>query len=76
MYWLSISSTLYDIYKKEVTREATYETLDQKITIKLTQLGFIDDVNNQTNFHGRITTQTTYLDYCRWQVKTVSCGTT
>jgi hypothetical protein len=49
MYWLLISSTLYDIYAREVMRGARYETPDQKITIKLTQLGFVDDVNNQTN---------------------------
>jgi hypothetical protein len=49
MYWLLISSTLYDIYTKEVTRGAIYETPDHKIKIKLTQLGFVDDVNNRTN---------------------------
>jgi hypothetical protein len=48
-YWLLISSTLYDIYEREATRGATYETPDHKITIKLTQLGFVDDVNNRTN---------------------------
>jgi hypothetical protein len=45
MYWMLISSTLYDIYATKVTRGAQYETPDQKITIKLTQLGFVDDVN-------------------------------
>lgn len=49
MYWLLISSTLYDIFTKEVTRGATYESPDHKIQIKLTQLGFVDDVNNRTN---------------------------
>jgi ribonuclease HI len=40
---------LYDIYEKEAPGGAIYETPDQKITIKLTQLGFVDDVNNRTN---------------------------
>jgi hypothetical protein len=49
MYWLLISSTLYDIYEREAAGGATYETPDKKIQIKLTQLGFVDDVNNRTN---------------------------
>jgi hypothetical protein len=49
MYWLLISSTLYDIYATQVTRGAKYETPDKQLTVTLTQLGFVDDVNNRTN---------------------------
>jgi hypothetical protein len=49
MYWLLISSTLYDVYSAQVTRGAKYETPDRQLHITLTQLGFVDDVNNRTN---------------------------
>jgi hypothetical protein len=49
MYWLLISSTLYDIYAAKATGGAYYESPDRATTIKLTQLGFVDDVNNRTN---------------------------
>jgi hypothetical protein len=49
MYWLLISSTLYDIYAQQVTGGAKYVTPDGKLQIQLNQLGFVDDVNNRTN---------------------------
>jgi hypothetical protein len=61
MYWLLISSTLYDIYAREVTRGAMYETPDHKITINPTQLGFVDDVNNRTNLPWTNLTNTSNL---------------
>jgi hypothetical protein len=53
MYWLLISSTMYDVYAQKATRGAVYHTPDGNITIQLHQLGFVDDVNNRTNLPWR-----------------------
>jgi hypothetical protein len=49
MYWLLISSTLYDVYVRQARRGAVYKSPDGLINTKLYQLGFVDDVNNRTN---------------------------
>ena len=49
MYWLIISSTLFDIYQEKSTGGATYESPDKQMTLTLYQLGFVDDVMNRTN---------------------------
>jgi len=51
MYWLLISSTLYDIYQSKA-QGATYTSPDGLMTIDLHILGFVDDAKNRTNnFH-------------------------
>jgi hypothetical protein len=77
IYWLLISSTLYDIYAQQVMDGATYLTLDGKINIQLNQLGFVDDVNNRTISNAKITLKVTpQPNFCGKQVKIVSYGTT
>jgi hypothetical protein len=49
MYWLLISSTLYDVYTQQARRGAIYQTPAGNTSIHLYQLGFVDDVNNRTN---------------------------
>ena len=49
MHWLVISSTLFDIHQEKCTGGAVYESPDKTLNIKLTQLGFVDDVVNRTN---------------------------
>ena len=50
MYWLVISSTLFDIYQQKCTGGATYQSADKSMTLHLRQLGFVDDVMNRTNW--------------------------
>lgn len=49
MYWLVISSTLFDAYQQRCTGGATYHSADKSMTLQLHQLGFVDDVMNRTN---------------------------
>jgi hypothetical protein len=49
MYWLLISSTLYDVYAQKARQGAIYTTPDGATSKQLYQLGFVDDVNNRTN---------------------------
>ena len=48
MYWLVISSTLFDIYEKHASGGAVYQSPDRSMSMKLLQLGFVDDVMNRT----------------------------
>ena len=49
MYWLVISSTLFDIFQQKCTGGATYQSPDKTMTMQLFQSAFVDDVINRTN---------------------------
>ena len=49
MYWLLISSTLYDVHAQHARRGSIYHSPDKAIKIQIFQLGFVDDVNNRSN---------------------------
>jgi len=49
MYWLVISSTLYDVYAQHACRGAVFQSPDKSLKTQILQLGFVDDVNNRTN---------------------------
>ena len=46
MYCLVISNTLFDIFQAKSTGGATYQSPDISMTLRLFQLGFVDDVMN------------------------------
>ena len=48
MYWLFISSTLFDIYKDRA-RGSHYSTPDKSIQTDVKIVGFVDDTRNSTN---------------------------
>ena len=56
MYWLVISSTLFDVYQQKATGGATYQSPDGTLTMQIYQLGFVDDVMNRTSMPWDTTT--------------------
>ena len=48
MYWLFISSTLFDVYESKATG-ATYESHDKTLSITIYIVGFVDDTRNTEN---------------------------
>ena len=49
LYWLEISSDLFDIYQAKAIGGATYQSPDGTMILVIFQLGYVDDVMNRTN---------------------------
>ena len=49
MYWLLISSTMYDVFQQKSTGGALFESPDKTMSVRLYQSGFVDDVQNTNN---------------------------
>lgn len=62
MHWMVTSNTLLDICQEKVTGGATHESPDGDLSMKIHQMGFVNDVMNRTNIDWEIPQPGKHLD--------------